>query len=57
MQGRTALVIAHRLSTVVDADAVVVLDAGRAVQTGDHRTLVAEDGLYRRLVEKQFVAA
>jgi ABC-type multidrug transport system fused ATPase/permease subunit len=41
----------------VDADTVVVLDGGRVVQSGNHRALVVEDGLYRRLVEKQFVAA
>jgi len=57
MKGRTTLVIAHRLSTVVDADRVVVLEGGRIVQEGDHRSLLAEEGLYRRLVEKQFVAA
>ena len=57
MRGRTTLVIAHRLSTVVDADRVVVLDHGRVVQQGDHRSLLAEEGLYKKLVEKQFVAA
>ncbi|HEY2028452.1 MAG TPA: ABC transporter transmembrane domain-containing protein [Myxococcales bacterium] len=57
MRGRTTLVIAHRLSTVKDADRVVVLDAGRIVQSGAHADLLREDGLYRRLVERQFVAA
>jgi ATP-binding cassette subfamily B protein len=57
MEGRTTLIIAHRLSTVKDADRVVVLDAGRIVQSGPHAALLREDGLYRRLVEKQFVAA
>ena len=57
MKGRTTLVIAHRLSTVVDADRVVVLDHGKIVQQGNHRSLLAEEGLYKRLVEKQFVAA
>jgi ATP-binding cassette subfamily B protein len=42
---------------VVDADRVVVLDHGQIVQQGDHRSLLAEEGLYKRLVEKQFVAA
>jgi ATP-binding cassette subfamily B protein len=55
--GRTTLVIAHRLSTVQGADRVVVLDGGRVVQQGTHAELVAEAGLYRRLVERQFVAA
>jgi ATP-binding cassette subfamily B protein len=55
-RGRTTLVIAHRLSTVRDADRVVVIDGGRVVQSGDHAALVAEDGIYKRLVERQFVA-
>jgi ATP-binding cassette subfamily B protein len=57
MRGRTTLVIAHRLSTVLRADRVVVLQAGRVVQLGSHATLMAQDGPYRRLVERQFVAA
>jgi ATP-binding cassette subfamily B protein len=56
MRGRTTLIIAHRLSTVMGADRVVVLDGGKIVQSGPHARLVAEEGLYRRLVEKQFVA-
>ena len=54
MEGRTTLVIAHRLSTVRDADEVVVLDEGRVAERGSHDALVASDGLYRRLVERQF---
>jgi ATP-binding cassette subfamily B protein len=54
MRGRTSLVIAHRLSTVVGADRVVVLEGGRIVQNGPHAQLIAEDGPYRRLVERQF---
>jgi ATP-binding cassette subfamily B protein len=57
MIGRTVLVIAHRLSTVMSADRVVVLDGGRIVQAGPHQALMAEDGLYRRLVERQLAAA
>ena len=53
-RGRTTLVIAHRLSTVMGADRVVVLDGGRILQSGSHARLVREDGLYRRLVERQF---
>jgi subfamily B ATP-binding cassette protein MsbA len=54
LAGRTTLIIAHRLSTVMGADRVVVLDGGRVVQSGPHAHLVTQDGLYRRLVEKQF---
>jgi len=57
MQGRTTLIIAHRLSTVADADRVVVIEGGRIVQSGPHAALMAEEGLYKRLVERQFVAA
>jgi ATP-binding cassette subfamily B protein len=56
MQGRTTLVIAHRLSTVKGADRVVVLEGGSVIQAGTHAVLAAEDGLYRRLVERQFAA-
>jgi len=54
MAGRTSLVIAHRLSTVKKADQVIVLDAGLALESGTHDELVALNGLYRRLVERQF---
>jgi ABC-type multidrug transport system fused ATPase/permease subunit len=50
---RTALVIAHRLSTVRDADEIVVLDAGRVVQRGNHAELSAVEGPYRRLLSRQ----
>jgi ATP-binding cassette subfamily B protein len=54
MEGRTTLIIAHRLSTVMHAHRVVVLEGGKIVQSGPHARLVKEDGLYRRLVERQF---
>jgi ABC transporter fused permease/ATP-binding protein len=54
MEGRTTLVIAHRLSTVRGADRVVVLDRGSIVESGRHEELVARGGLYRKLVERQF---
>jgi len=50
---QTTLVIAHRLSTVMQADRIMVLDEGRMVQLGDHRTLANEEGTYRRLCELQ----
>jgi ATP-binding cassette, subfamily B, bacterial MsbA len=55
LKGRTAFVIAHRLSTVLSADLIVVLDAGRVVQVGTHHQLLAQPGgLYRRLCARQF---
>ncbi len=57
MKNRTTLIIAHRLSTVMDADRVMVLEGGKVVQSGSHSALMGQDGLYRRLVERQFVAA
>ena len=57
MEGRTTLIIAHRLSTVRDADRVAVLDGGQVAEVGSHAALMATDGLYRRLVERQFDGA
>lgn len=56
-QERTTLVIAHRLSTVHDSDEILVLDHGRIVGRGAHKTLLAQNGLYTRLYEKQFIPA
>jgi subfamily B ATP-binding cassette protein MsbA len=52
-QGRTTLVIAHRLSTVIDADRILVLVDGRIVEDGDHASLMARGGMYRSLFERQ----
>jgi ABC-type multidrug transport system fused ATPase/permease subunit len=57
MVGRTAIVIAHRLSTVARADRVLVLDGGKVVESGAHGTLMAAGGIYRRLVERQLLKA
>jgi subfamily B ATP-binding cassette protein MsbA len=57
MEGRTTLIIAHRLSTVEHADRVVVLDEGRLVEQGSHTQLLARGGLYARLHALQFASA
>jgi len=56
LSGRTAIVIAHRLSTVRHADRIFVIDGGRIVQQGTHEELLAQGGLYRDLYEQQFIA-
>jgi subfamily B ATP-binding cassette protein MsbA len=54
MKGRTTIVIAHRLSTVLDADCIYVLDRGRAVESGTHAELNVRNGLYARLYQHNF---
>jgi ABC-type multidrug transport system fused ATPase/permease subunit len=56
MRGRTCLVIAHRLSTIVYADMIMVMADGRIVERGTHWQLLAADGAYRKLYERQFSA-
>ena len=53
MQNRTVLVIAHRLSTIRHADKIVVMDEGKIVETGNHNTLIEQNGVYIRLIDLQ----
>ena len=57
LRGRTSIVIAHRLSTVLAADVILYIDRGRLMEQGTHAELLALDGLYARLYEAQFKAA
>ena len=53
MLNRTSLVIAHRLSTIQKADVIVVMEKGKIIEQGNHTTLMAKNGTYRKLVEMQ----
>jgi len=55
LTGHTVILIAHRLSTVEKADKIVVIDGGRVVQEGTHASLLAQEGIYRNLVQRQLI--
>ncbi|MEQ8351406.1 MAG: ABC transporter ATP-binding protein [Leptospiraceae bacterium] len=57
LRGRTVFIVAHRLSTVTRSDRILVMDQGRIVETGDHKTLLEKGGIYRRLYEMQFAVS
>ena len=54
-QGRTSIIIAHRLATIKKADKIIVMDAGHIVEMGSHKELLQQDGYYRSLYEAQFM--
>jgi len=54
MRGRTTFIIAHRLSSVVDADRILVMEGGEIVDQGTHDDLVARPGIYQELYQEQF---
>ena len=55
MRGRTSFVVAHRLSTIRNADQIIVMNAGRIIEQGNHDTLMAQNGFYSKLYNSQFV--
>lgn len=55
MQGRTSLIISHRISTIKDADQIIVLDNGTIAEQGTHEELIEFDGIYARIYQKQLL--
>ena len=54
MKGRTSFIVAHRLSTIKEADVILVMHNGRIIEKGNHETLLSENGFYSRLWNSQF---
>ena len=52
-EGRTTLVVAHRLSTIKNADEIAVIDQGKIIEQGNHQTLIKNDGIYAKLYSQQ----
>ena len=57
MKGRTSFIVAHRLSTIKNADQILVMKDGNIIERGTHETLLARGGFYKRLYESQFAKA
>ena len=54
MEGRTTFIVAHRLSTIKEADQILVMNQGKIIETGNHDELLAKNGFYARLYNSQF---
>ena len=57
MEGRTTFIVAHRLSTIREADVILVMKDGQIIEQGDHESLLAKGGFYKRLYESQWSQA
>ena len=57
MEGRTSFIVAHRLSTIREADVILVMRDGKIIEQGDHRSLLAQGGFYAALYNSQFDTA